>query len=83
MNAESKAWIWKGSGQLRISQYTPYEELYLLCSNQEQERYKDLPNCVTAVRVALINYSPQQILEISASPNIRAYEFKKYVSKKV
>ena len=24
-----------------------------------------------------------KILEISASPNIRAYEFKKYVSKKV
>ena len=59
VNAESKAWIWKGPGQLRISQCTLYEELYLLCSNQEQERYKDLPNCVTAVRVALINYSPQ------------------------
>ena len=59
MNAESKAWIWKGPGQLRISRRTLYEELYLLCSNQEQERYKDLPNYVTAVLVALINNSPQ------------------------
>ena len=59
MNAESKAWIWTGPGQLRISQGTFYEELYLLYSNQEQETYKDLPNCVTAVLVALINYSPQ------------------------
>ena len=73
----------QGLDMERISQGTLYEELYLLCSNQEQERYKDLPSCVTAVLVALINYSPQQILEISASPNIRAYEFKKYVSKKV
>ena len=73
----------QGLDMERISQGTLCEELYLLCSNQEQERYKDLPNCVTAVLVALINYSPQQILEISASPNIRAYEFKKYVSKKV
>ena len=59
MNAESKAWIWKGPGQLRISQCTLNEELCLLCSNQQQERYKDLLNCVTAVLVALINYSPQ------------------------
>ena len=46
-------------GQLIIRQCTLYEELHLLCSNEEQERYKDLPNCVTAVLVALINYSPQ------------------------
>ena len=60
MNAKSKAWIWKGPGQLGISQCTLYEELYLLCSNQEQERYKDLQNCVAAVLVAFINYySPQ------------------------
>ena len=49
----------------------------------KNKRDKDLPNCVTAVLVALINYSPQYMLEISASPNIRAYEFKTYVSKKV
>ena len=35
--------------------------------------------------VALINYrhSPQQILDISTSPNIRTYELKKYVLKEV
>ena len=55
----TKAWMWKGPGQLIMSQCTLYEELYLFCSNQEQERYNDLPNCVTAVLVALINYSPQ------------------------
>ena len=49
----------QGLDMERISQGTLCEELYLLCSNQEQERYKDLPNCVTAVLVALINYSPQ------------------------
>ena len=49
----------QGLDMKRISQGTLCEELYLLCSNQEQERYKDLPNCVTAVLVALINYSPQ------------------------
>ena len=38
---------------------TLYEEQYLLCSNQEQEKHKDLPNSFTAVLVALINYSPQ------------------------
>ena len=48
----------QGLDMERISQGTLCEELYLLCSNQEQERYKDLPNCVTAVLVALINYSP-------------------------
>ena len=52
-------------------------------SNQEEEIDKDLPNCATAMLVALINYSPQQILEISTSPNIRTYELKKYVLKEV
>ena len=31
VNAESKAWISKGLGQLRISPCTLHEELYLLC----------------------------------------------------
>ena len=49
----------QGLDMERISQGTLCEELYLLCSSQEQERYKDLPNCVTAVLVALINCSQQ------------------------
>ena len=49
----------------------------------KNKRDKDLPNCATAMLVALINYSPQQILEISTSPNIRTYELKKYVLEEV